>query len=299
MYGTLIGVDSDFQHLKHGWAGVTSGYIGYNGSQLNYSNIDTSTNGGLLGITQTFYKKNFFTALSATAGAQFADAQTMYGRDEMTTLMAGIASKSGYNFEFKEGKFIIQPLWTMSYSFANTFDYTNAAGVRINMDPLHTIQLHPAIRFIGNLKNGWQPYATVGMVWNLINETHARANGNELPEMHVKPYVEYGVGLQKCWDDKYSAYGQAVIRNGGRNGIALTLGFRMAIGKDPNKVSENKVILSDSEESPKLTKNDGADSLLPDMGRLGGVLTSQNQKMNGEPLPNITMTSKVASVQKL
>ena len=54
------------------------------------------------------------------------------------------------------------------------------------------------------------------------------------------------------------------------------------------------------------------------MGRSGGVLTSQNQtkangrfanlktkigiffaKMNGEPLPNITMTSKVASVQKL
>ena len=83
-------------------------------------------------------------------------------------------------------------------------------------------------------------------------------------------------------------------------------------------MSNTTVILSNSEESPKLTKNDGADSLLPDMGRLGGVLTSQNQtkangrfanlktkigiffaKMNGEPLPNITMTSKVASVQKL
>lgn len=57
----------------------------------------------------------------------------------------------------------------MNYSFVNTFDYTNAAGVRIKSDPLHTFQLNPQLKFISNLKNGWQPYASVGVVWNVLN----------------------------------------------------------------------------------------------------------------------------------
>jgi outer membrane autotransporter protein len=155
-------------------------------------------------------------------------------------LMAGIGSKTGYNFEFADGKFIIQPRMFISYSMINTFDYTNAAGVRIDSDPMHTIQLNPAIKFIGNTKNGWQPYASVGMMWNLLNETETTANGVKLPEMHTKPYVEYGVGIQKLWNDKYSAYGQAMVRNGGRTGVALTLGFRMALGEDGKPIERTQ-----------------------------------------------------------
>ena len=62
--------------------------------------------------------------------------------------------KTGYNFEFKEGKYILQPSMMMSYTYVNTFDYTNAAGVGISSDPLHTLQLHPNIKFAANLKNG-------------------------------------------------------------------------------------------------------------------------------------------------
>ncbi len=62
----------------------------------------------------------------------------------------------------------------MSYTFVNTFDYTNAAGVRINNDPMHTVQINPSMRFIANLNNGWQPYASVGMVWNLMNESSSQ-----------------------------------------------------------------------------------------------------------------------------
>ena len=137
----------------------------------------------------------------------------MYGKEDFTSLLAGVGSKTGYNFEFKEGKFIIQPIWYMSYTFVNTFDYTNSAGVHINADPMHTIQLNPSVRFITNMKNGWQPYASVGMVWNLMNETNVTANGVSLPDMSVKPYVEYGVGVQKLWKDKFTGFLQAMIRN--------------------------------------------------------------------------------------
>ncbi len=237
-YGSLVGYDTDFRELKHGWHSVGTGYIGYNGSQLNYSGVDTTMNGGLLGYTETFYKNNFWTALTLSAGASVGESKTMYGKEDFTSLMAGVGSKTGYNFEFKEGKYILQPIMFMSYTFVNTFDYTNASGVKVKPSPAHSIQLNPSVRFIANTKNGWQPYASVGMVWNVMNENKVTANNVRLPEMGMKPYVEYGLGLQRNWKDKFTAYGQAMIRNGGRNGIALTGGMRWALGKEGKPIEK-------------------------------------------------------------
>jgi outer membrane autotransporter protein len=240
-YGTLIGFDTDFRTLKKGWTSVGTGYVGYNGSRIIYSGTSTTMNGGVLGLTETFYKNNFWTAVTVSAGASVGEAYNMYGKEDFTNLAAGVASKTGYNFEFKNGMYIIQPIMFMSYTFVNTFDYTNSAGVKISSDPLHTFQLNPSVRFIKNTKAGWQPYARVGMVWNLLNETNVRANNVKLPEMSVKPYIEYGLGVQKHWKGRFCAFAQAMIRNGGRNGIALTLGFRWSLGKD-NKGSETEKV---------------------------------------------------------
>ena len=213
-YGSLVGFDGDFKEMKNGWHRVFTGYAGYMGSSLNYSGVDTSMNGGLLGFTETFYKGNFWTAITASAGASVGESHTMYGKEDYTSLLAGVGSKTGYNFEFKDGKFIIQPIMYLSYTFVNTFDYKNAAGVNIESDPLHTIQLNPSVRFIANLKGGWQPYASVGMVW---------------------------IGVQRNWADKFTAFLQAMIRNGGRNGIALTGGFRFMLGSDNDNSNKPKV----------------------------------------------------------
>ena len=240
-YGSLVGFDGDFKEMKNGWSRIFTGYAGYMGSSLNYSGVDTTMNGGLLGFTETFYKGNFWTAITASAGASVGESHTMYGKEDYTSLLAGVGSKTGYNFEFKDGKFIIQPIMFLSYTFVNTFDYKNAAGVSIESDPLHTIQLNPSVRFIANLKGGWQPYASVGMVWNLMNESKVTANNVKLPEMSVKPYVEYGVGVQRNWADKFTAFLQAMIRNGGRNGVALTGGFRFMLGSDSKNSDKPKV----------------------------------------------------------
>lgn len=61
----------------------------------------------------------------------------MYGKDKFAMLNAGVASKSGYNFEFKNGKYILQPTIMVGYSFVNTFDFANAAGVRVSAEPIH------------------------------------------------------------------------------------------------------------------------------------------------------------------
>lgn len=206
-------------------------YVGYNGSHQAYNGIGIYQNGGTLGAVGMAYKGNFFQGLTINTGANAGEASTMYGTDNFSMLMAGIASKTGYNIELADGKFIIQPNFLMSYSFVNTFDYTNAAGVRINSDPLNAIQIEPGLKFIGNLKNGWQPYAGVSMVWNIMDKTQFHANNVSLPELSVKPFVRYGVGVRKAWGERFAGFIQAFFTNGGRNGVGFQAGFRWTLGK--------------------------------------------------------------------
>ena len=237
-YGSLVGGDSAYKQLKKGWGTVTTPYIGYNGTSQHYSGVSTVTNGGILGLTQTFYHGDFFTAITVNAGASSGESNTMYGKDHYATLMAGVGSKTGYNFEFNNGKFIIQPSMLMAYTYVNTFDYTSASGVKMSSDPLHSIQIHPTIKFMGNVGKGWQPYASVGMVWNILNDTKVTANDVRLPEMSIKPYVEYGVGLQKSWHERFTGFIQAMLRNGGRNGVALSFGFKWSLGNESKPIEK-------------------------------------------------------------
>ena len=297
-YGTLIGFDTQMQSLRRGWDRVFTGYIGYNGASQRYSGIDSTQNGGLLGGTMTLYKGNFFNATTVSVGASVANNQTMYGNEDFAMLLSGIGNKTGYNFEFKEGKLILQPSMLMSYTFVNTFDYTNAAGVRIDNKPLHALQLAPGVKVIGNLKGGWQPYASVQMVWNLMGESNATANGVKLPEMSIKPYVQYGVGVQKRIKDHFTAYGQAMVQNGGRNGVSLTAGFRWALGHDNckyEKTQRHPEVKTEgsltSKETLRSAQNDGSRKILKQM-------TPQQRAAYGGKYYNTSRTAKTGSLRQ-
>lgn len=247
MYGTFFGADSEMYEFKNGAEAQFSVYAGYNGSHQAFIGNSLYQNGGTLGLTGVVYKNNFFTALTANAGASVVEATTMFGGEDFPMLMAGVASKTGYNWELAKGKFIIQPNYLMSYSFINTFDYTNAAGVRMKSDPLNAIQIAPGIKLIANLKNGWQPYINLRMVWNIMDKTDFVAANTSIPDLSVRPYFEYGVGVQKRWGERFTGYGQAMLRNGGRTGIALGFGFRWALGKAPQTADHfnNKIVIKE------------------------------------------------------
>lgn len=229
-YGSLIGYDGEMVSHKNGWDSVLTGYIGYNGASQRYSGVDTYLNGGTLGSTFTLYKGNFYNSTNLNVGSIIGDSSSMYGHEDYTMLTAGIADKFGYNVEMSDGKFIFQPSMLIAYSFINNFDYTNGAGVRINSTPTHVIQMAPGVKFIMNLKSGWQPYIAVNMIWNLINDSKVTANNVVLPDMTIKPYIQYGLGVQKKVEDNFMMYSQAMAQNGGRNGVALTVGLRWAVG---------------------------------------------------------------------
>ena len=253
MYGSYFGGESSMKDLGNGWDGMWGAYVGYNGAHQHYSSVSMYENGGTLGLVGMAYKNNFFLGGTINAGASAVEADTTYGNDDFAMIMAGVAAKAGYNWELADGKFIIQPSLVMAYSFVNTFNYTNAAGVRINSDPLNAIMIEPGLKFIGNLKNGWQPYAGISVVANLMDRAAMKANDIELPSMSVNPYVKYGIGVRKSWGERFNGFLQTFLTSGGRNGIGVQGGFRWAIGAAPSNknlkgsvptMKETKVSLS-------------------------------------------------------
>ena len=299
-YGTLVGFDTPIKSIKHGWDRAWTGYIGYNGASQRFSGVDATQNGGLVGGTLTLYKGNFFNATTISSGAIVGDNRTMYGTDNYTMLMAGVGNKTGYNFEFKEGKIIIQPSMLLSYTFVNTFDYTNAAGVKIKNDPLHAIQIAPGVKFIANTKNGWQPYIGVNMIWNLLDKSKVSANDVRLPEMSIKPYVQYGVGVQKRFKDRYMAFGQAMIQNGGRNGISLTAGFRWAVGKEGKPLEKvqrvnNKVSSVTPRAEVKVANNS---TVQPERKIIKQLSQTQRERI-AKQYQNTTRTTSIGEMKKL
>lgn len=229
MYGSLFGGDTPLIELKNGFAAVFSGYGAYNGSHQAYQGVGIYQNGGLLGSSAVFYKGDFFTGLTANVGANAAEASTMYGQDNFTMLTTGVASKTGYNCELFDGKFIVQPSYLMSYTYVNTFDSRTASSVDIKSDPLNAIQISPALKLIWNLKNSWQPYLGVSMIWNIMDDTKFKASDVSLPELSVKPYVLYGLGVQKRWGERFTGFFQTFVSNGGRNGVDFLLGLRWKV----------------------------------------------------------------------
>lgn len=143
-------------------------------------------------------------------------------------LLGGVATRSGYNVELCKGRFVLQPTLLMSYTMVKTNNYTNASGARIRSEALHTIELHPYVKMIMNTESCWQPYATVGYVQQLLGETKFRADDVRLPGMRINPYVEYSVGAQRTWADRYTIFGEVKGRHGGRNGVEVSAGMRCA-----------------------------------------------------------------------
>ena len=231
MYGTFFGGDTAIKEFRNGFDGVFSTYIGYNGSHQTFNGNSLWQNGGTFGLTGTLYRGNWFGGWTVATGLSGVDANTMYGSEDFGLWSIGTALKTGYNWELLDSKFIIQPHFMASYSLVDTFNYTNAAGLKIHSDPLNAVQLAPGLRFIGNLKDGWQPYLGLDFMWNIMDKTKFTAVETSLPQLSVKPYIQYGIGVQKRWGERSTGYAQAMFRNIGRNGVIFSFGYRAAFGR--------------------------------------------------------------------
>ncbi len=229
-YGGLVGFDSSLREHGDGWASVFTGYAGFLGIRQSYSGGHIKQRGGIVGVTESFYRKNFYTAWTAAVGVMKADEHTMYGHEKSRNNTWGVAGKLGWNFEFGGGKFALLPTFTVSYSTVNPEDYTTAADVDISGSGVRAVQLNPNVKFIVNLRDGWQPYLTVGEIWTVGQSSSVDATWagkrHKLDELELRPYTEYGLGVQKRWANERDAYVQVLGHSDGRDGILVNAGLR-------------------------------------------------------------------------
>ena len=229
-YGTLVGADAPLRYLGHGIVGNTSVYAGYLGSNQNYDGVGVSQNGALVGIAENMVYKNTFLTLMASVGSSLGTSISKWGNDYFSSLFTGVAAKGGYNFEFMDGEYILQPNLMVAYTFTNTPNYTTASGLNMSSKPLNAMQIAPGVRLIKNRRQErGQVYLVANMVYNLMDKTDFTANDVQLPQLSIDPYFEYGIGFQRVWKERFTGFAQTLLRGGGRNGVALQFGLRWAI----------------------------------------------------------------------
>lgn len=238
-YATAIGVDTDLKHYKNGWDAAYTAHVTFQGSRENFkttSSVDTLGNAGLTGA---FFKKKFFIAATGIAGGDYTHDAVGLGEQTFSLFIASAASKTGYNFEFKKGKYILQPTLLVDYIYALGSDFTSSDGKSVTGDPLNAMHVSPGIKLIGNFEGGWQPYLSISETWTLMDSPAIYKNGVLQDRVSIDPYFEYGFGLQRRWKERYTSFGQVLMRGGGRNGVSLYFGFRYAFGKDLKKPSKS------------------------------------------------------------
>lgn len=234
-YATAIGVDTDLKHYKNGWDAAYTAHATFQGSRENFNTTSSVDNLGNGGVTGAFFKKKFFTAITGTVGGDYTHDAVGLGEQTFTLFITSVASKTGYNFEFKQGKYILQPNLLLDYIYALGSNFISSAGESVTSNPLNAVHVSPGIKLIGNFKGGWQPYLSISETWTLMDTPILFKNEVIQPRVSVDPYFEYGGGLQRKWKDRYTSFGQILFRGGGRNGVSFYFGFRYAFGKDLKK----------------------------------------------------------------
>lgn len=292
-YGTIFGGDSDMIELKHGFNFVYGGYVGYNGNSTSYEHIHSTQQGAVIGATGYLYKGNFFNTITANCGWMINETYTPFGTDTFNLIMTGVADRIGYNWEMASGRFIIQPSIFFGYTFVYTNNYTTKGGVDIHTDPLNVIHFAPTLKFIGNLANGWQPYAIVSIMANFMDKTSYTANTIRLPDMSIDPYVEYGLGIQRRWNENCQGFGQATVRNGGRRGVALLFGLKYMLGKLAGQTTQ---VPTDKITSKKVKFKDRK---APDIEIVDWKTAKKKKKEESNPyIAKTSLLDRIKSIKK-
>lgn len=208
IYGLYVGMD---QAIDLGLPAATlSFYIAYNGAHQNYKDYNTTVkrNGAMVGLTLVAQEEILFYGAAVNG---------FYNKNEVSDTVTdgyglNAAFKIGANFTSEEGFVTFQPAVMGSYSL---FGYEDID------DLSHIWQVAPQATLLFDLGRGCEPYLKV-------LGSYARMIGNKddssSDEIYIKPYIEYGVGLQTQWIGA-TTFIEATWRSGGLEGFALKAGI--------------------------------------------------------------------------
>ena len=230
-YGTIVGADFGLKDLKRGWQFMPTAYVGYNGAHQYWKGFGAYQNGAQLGFMGTFYKNNFMVGTLAYGGFYGNEMSTPRGNDQTFNYFAGGAVKTAYNWKLHKN-WALQPNLLVAYNFFGQENWhTDFGQMGMMAGMLHGINVAPGLNLIYE-RETWSTYLTVQYMYNVNQAVGGRAGNINMPHMSMdRGYLQYGLGINKKFTDRFSGYFQTVIRNVGRNGVGLQLGFQWKLGK--------------------------------------------------------------------
>jgi hypothetical protein len=156
---------------------------------------------------------------------------TPRGNDDTFNYFAGGSAKTAYNWRFAKD-WALQPNLLVAYNYFGQENWhTDFGEMGMMSGMLHGINLAPGVNLIWE-KETFSIYGTLQYMYNLNQSVGGRAGHVDLPNVHMKRgYIQYGLGFNKRFGDRFNGFLQAVIRNVGRTGIGLQAGFQWQLGK--------------------------------------------------------------------
>ncbi len=239
-YGTIIGADLGLKELKHGWQFMPTAYIAYNGAHQYWKGYGAYQNGGQLGFMGTWYKNNFIIGALAYGGVYNNNMNTPRGSDDTLGYFGGGAIKTAYNWRFAKD-WSVQPNFLVAYNFFGKENWHSDFGQMGMMSGmLHGINIAPGVNIMWE-KETFSIYCTIQYMYNVNQSTGGRAGNVDLPNVHMdRGYIQYGLGFNKRFGDRFNGFLQVVLRNVGRTGVGLQAGFQWQLGKGSSNKSSTK-----------------------------------------------------------
>lgn len=212
IYGLYVGMD---QAIDLGLPAATlSFYIGYNGAHQKNKNTNDilNRNGGTIGLTLVAQEEILFygAAVNGYYNKNRAGSNTYFDSYGLNA-----AFKIGLNFTSEEGLVTFQPAVMGSYSLLS---YEQEVA---DFDNAHIWQVAPQATMLFDLGRGCEPYLKVLGSYSRMIDTK---DDSTVPDIYIKPYLEYGVGLQTQWIGA-TTFIEATWRSYGVEGFALKAGI--------------------------------------------------------------------------
>ena len=248
-YGAIVGADFGLKNLKRGWQFMPTAYIAYNGGHQYWDGLGAYQNGGQMGFLGTWYKKNFMIGAMAYGGVYGNIMSTPRGNDDTFNYFAGISVKTAYNWRFAKD-WSLQPNLLVAYNYFGQQNWhTNFGQMSMMSGMLHGVNIAPGVNLIWE-KETFSIYATLQYMYN-INQSVGGSSGNvNLPRVHMdRGYIQYGLGINKRFTDRFSGYLQAVLRNVGRTGVSLQMGFQWLLGEKGEPIDKKATIVPRKEKT--------------------------------------------------
>jgi|GEM_PF-3354996 Autotransporter beta-domain. len=208
IYGLYVGMD---QAIDLGLPAATlSFYIAYNGAHQKYKDYGATVNrnGAMIGLTLVAQEEILFYGAAVNG---------YYNKNEVSNDVIdgyglNAAFKIGLNFTSEEGLVTFQPAVMGSYSLLAYEDVD---------DPNHIWQVAPQATLLFDLGRGCEPYLKVlGSYARMVEDKDNPGSD----DVYIKPYIDYGIGLQTQWIGATS-FIEATWRSGGLEGFALKAGI--------------------------------------------------------------------------